>query len=232
MTKTLRIGIYGAIATLIGIILSGPLALVLVNLVHPQPAWMDAQTFVNNFHAVQTLPFFGGIALVIGYVVLMAALHHLADDGQKTTSLIAVILTAAFATLIFFNYISQTTFVPALAREYKPEYESLIAAFSFSNPNSLCWAIEMWGYALLGLATWFAAPVFNRNTLEKVTAALMIANGVISIIGAIIASQDLAWVFTVSGFVSYAVWNVLVLALSTCIIVSLRKRLNKKAVTG
>jgi hypothetical protein len=220
----LRVGTAGAVLTVIGIILSGPLGLLAVNLVHGQPSWQGARTFVENFHPIQTAPFFGGIALVLGYVLMMPALYHIAPEGRRTRALVATVLTGAFATLIFFNYICQTTFVPALARNYRPEYDSLISAFSFSNPNSLCWAIEMWGYGLLGVATWLAAPVFDEGGVEKTVRVLMVANGVFSIIGALVVSFHLSWVFTPAGLLSYAAWNVLVFALSICIIVALRRR--------
>ncbi|RPH38004.1 hypothetical protein EHM92_01205 [bacterium] len=220
----LRAGIAGAVLTVIGIILSGPLALIIVNLVHGQPSWQGAQAFVQNYHPIQTAPFFGGIALVLGYVVLMPALYHVAPERKKTRVLAATVLTGAFATLIFFNYINQTTFVPVLARNYRPEYDVLISAFSFSNPNSLCWAIEMWGYGLLGLATWLAAPVFGATGVEKSARVLMVANGIFSIAGALIVSFELSWVFTPAGLLSYAAWNVLVLALSICIIGALKRR--------
>ena len=220
----LRTGIAGAILTIVGIIFSGPLGLIAVNLVHGQPAWQGAWTFVENFHPIQTAPFFGGIALVMGYVVMMPALYHIAPDKRKTQVMAAVVLTGAFATLIFFNYINQTTFIPALARNYRPEYDALISAFSFSNPNSLCWAIEMWGYGLLGVATWLAAPVFDRQGAEKGARALMVANGILSIVGALVVSFELDWVFTPTGLVCYAAWNVLVLVLSICVVVSLRRR--------
>lgn len=138
--------------------------------------------------------------------------------------LVALLLTAAFATLIFFNYINQTTFVPSLARNYRPDYEPLIAAFSFSNPDSLCWAIEMWGYGLLGVATWLVAPVFNRDRVEKIARILMIANGIISVIGALVSSYDLGWVFSAAGLACYVAWNIVVIALMLCIIASLRRR--------
>lgn len=227
-SDALRLGIAGAVLTVIGILLSGPLGLMAVNLVHGQPSWQGAQTFVENFHRIQTAPFFGGIALVLGYVVFMPALYQIAPEGKKTRALVATVLTGVFATLIFFNYVNQTTFVPALVRQYRPEYDSLISAFSFSNPNSLCWAIEMWGYGILGLATWLASPVFDRVGVEKSAKLLMVANGIISILGAFVVSFELTWVFTIAGLVSYATWNVLVLALSICVIIALRRRLREE----
>jgi hypothetical protein len=222
--NALRMGIYGAALTLIGILFSGPLGMMLVYAVHAQPPWQDARTFVDNYHAIQTFPFFAGFALAFGYVLLMTGIYHVSLHSQKTGSLVAVILTAVFASLIFFNYICQTTFVPALVRGYEPDCDPLIAAFSFSNPRSLCWAVEMWGYALLGIAMWFVAPVFNRNRLERVAKSLMIANGVVSIAGGIVAAYDLSWVLTLTGFICYEAWNVLVFVLSICIVISFRRR--------
>ena len=223
-TSALRAGIWGAALTVAGILLSGPIGLLAVTMIHPSPPWIDAASYAQFFHPVQTAPFFGGFFLVGGYVVMMAALYELADEQQKTPALIAVTFTAIFATLIFFNYINQTTFIPALVQSYRPEHDSAISTFSLANPLSLCWAIEMWGYALLGVATWLTASIFNRNRIEKLTAALMIANGIVSIVGGIVTAWNLGWVLTTPGVVSYVGWNALVLALSVFVILSLRKR--------
>lgn len=220
----LRTGIVGAALTIAGILLSGPLGLLAVSAIHPTPPWQDAALYAQSYHPVQTLPFFGGFMLVSGYIVMMVALHLIAEERHKANTLIAVVFTGIFATLIFFNYISQTTFVPALARSYTPAADPAISAFSLANPLSLSWAIEMWGYAALGVATWLAASVFNRNRLERVTAGFMIANGVVSIVGGVVTSINLGWVLTTPGVVSYAMWNVLVLVLSILVVVSLRRR--------
>ncbi|MCO6451109.1 MAG: hypothetical protein J5I90_10020 [Caldilineales bacterium] len=224
LANTVRIGLIGAWLTIFGILLSGPLGLFIVTAVQPSGPWQDAATYAQNYHPIQTLPFFCGFLLVGGYVVMMAALHQLAEERHKAQTLIAVVFTTIFATLIFFNYLNQTTFVPALAQNYIPEFDAAISIFSLANPLSLCWAIEMWGYAFLGVATWLAAPIFNRNRLERATAVLMIANGVVSIVGAVVTAWSLGWVLTVPGMISYAAWNVLVFALSILVVLSLRRR--------
>jgi hypothetical protein len=128
--SALRIGIYGATATIVGILLSGPVGLLAVSAVHPSSPWQDAATYAQNYHPIQTFPFFGGFLLIGGYIVMMAALHQIAEEGQKTATLIAALFTAAFATLIFFNYVNQTTFLPALVRDYRPEYDPIISTFA------------------------------------------------------------------------------------------------------
>lgn len=231
-TNNLRIGIIGAALTIAGILLSGPLGLLVVSAVQPSPPWQGAGLYAQSYHPVQILPFFGGFLLVGGYIVMMVALHLIAEERHKANTLIGVVFTAVFATLIFFNYINQTTFVPALVQNYRPAYDPIISTFSLANPLSLCWAIEMWGYACLGVATWLAAVVFKRDRLEKAAAVLMVANGIISIIGGIVTSFNLGWVLTTPGVTSYVAWNVLVLALSILVIASLRRRQSQAVRAG
>jgi len=53
----------GAVATLAGILLSGPVSLALVRL-HPQPAWSGPEAFARAYHPIQTIPYFTGFLLV------------------------------------------------------------------------------------------------------------------------------------------------------------------------
>jgi hypothetical protein len=70
-----------------------------------------------------------------------------------------------------------------------------------ANTFSLSWAIEMWGYAFLGLSTALSAAYYkNRNNL---IAALMILNGVLGICGALLTIVNVNWVMTKGGLSSY-----------------------------
>jgi hypothetical protein len=224
-----RTGIYGAILMLIGILLSGPVGILIVTAVHPQPAWPSARAVADNYHAIQTLPFFFGFVLIIGCDLLIAALYRLADEKDKTRALLAVICAAAFTGLISFNYLCQTTFVPALLTSYRPENDAVVAALSLVNPRSLSWAIEMWGWGLLGLATWLIAPTFHGSRLERATAGMCILNGIVSIVGAAITAADLGWVMTVPGYVNFVAWNVLMVVLAVLAILSLSRRSSFRA---
>lgn len=229
---THRIGILAALLLIAGTLISGPVGLLIVGAVQPQPAWQDAQTLAANYHPIQALPFFAGFLLVLGSGLLVGVLHQLAEEKHKAPALLAVICTAAFTGLIFFNYICQTTFLPALLVDYRPEYDAIITALAFTNPRSLCWAIEMWGYALLGLATWLLAPVFNRNPVEKTTAWLMVLNGVLSIAGGFITAFDLGWVMTPAGLINYIAWNALVVLWGVFVVWSLLRRQRQQAASA
>lgn len=213
-----------ALAMVLGILLSGPIALLVVGLVHPQPPWESAARFAAELHPVQLLPYVGGFLLIGGCVALVASLHVLAPRERRARANVALVLTAAFAALIFFNYIVQTTFVPALASPYAPEHDALIGGLTMSNPRSLAWALEMWGYGVFGVATWAIAIVFRGGGLERWTARAFVLNAVLSVAGGIATAVWPSWALTVPGVVSFAVWNLLMVVMGVLVIVVMRRR--------
>ena len=220
-----RFGAAGAMLTAVGIVLSGPVGLVVVNTTHPAAPWTTAEAYARQFHWMQTLPFYAGFFLLAGCIVVMAALFSVADDAQRPSAYVAIVLTAAFTGLIAFNYICQTTFVPALVRAYEPVYAPVISTFSLQNPNSLAWAIEMWGWGLFGIATWLMAPLLDRSPIERAAGWLMVANGVMSVAGGFITTFKLDWVMTKAGMVNYGLWNVLMLVLAALLVATFRARM-------
>jgi hypothetical protein len=207
-----RIGILGAILSAIGILTSGPLAVLVVALVQPQPLWNGPVLFVDNFHRIQTLPFYFGFLLAMGSIMMLVSISLLAK--KRATALVALIFMSIGAAFVIFNYVTQTTFVPAVVNAYTSELGPVLTTLSMSNPNSLPWALEMWGYGLMGLGTWFAAGFFGTSRLERIAKTLFIVNGVLSVFGAVIASIDLGGVFSTAGLAGYVIWNVLYLALA------------------
>ena len=210
-----------ALVVIAGILLSGPFALWIVGLVHPQPAWQGPARFVAEAHWIQRLPYLGGLVLVGGCVALVAALSPLVPRVHRGRANLALALSAAFAALILLNYIIQTTFVPTLA---SPEQDALIAAFTMTNPRSLAWALEMWGYGVYGIATWAIAAAFGSSRLERITAGAFIANGVTSIAGGIATTVWPGWVLTVAGGIAFAGWNLLVIVMAALVVTVMRHR--------
>src|SRR5262249_55583450 len=128
--KSCRFGAYGALASIFGILLSGPLVYFWLAKTHPQPPWQDAALFAHSYHAAQSLPYLAGILLVGGNVVLISSLHAIAGEERRAAATTALVFTAAFATLVFFNYLVQTTFIPPLARHYTADNAAIIGTFS------------------------------------------------------------------------------------------------------
>ena len=135
----------------------------------------------------------------------------------------ALAFVAAFGALVFLNYVIQTTFVPSLVHD--PEANGpLLSALTMSNPSSLGWGLEMWGYGLLGVATWLVAPVFQGSRLERATYFAFVANGPLSIVPAFLTALRPRWVLTASGLLSFALWNLLVVVMSVLSLLVFRKR--------
>jgi hypothetical protein len=222
--RAYRTGVHGALTTLAGVVLSGPLALLFVNHTHPQPAWGGSAAFARSYHPVQTLSFLFGFLLLGGFVLLVASLHAVAREAQKARATAALVFVAIYAALVSLNYVVQTTFVPEVARRYQAADGPILAAFSMSNPTSLAWAMEMWGYGFLGVATWLVAPVFRGGRLERAARRTFVANGPVSIVPAVWTAAEPGWILTSLGLISFVVWNVLALAMALLAYAAFRRR--------
>jgi hypothetical protein len=219
-----KLGIIAALITAVGTLLSGPLAFLAVSSIKPQPAWVSPQVFVENFHPIQSVTFYFGFLLMGGSILMIAFIHHQKKD-EKT--LLALVFTAIAGGLIFFNYFTEATFMPALARNYTPDLDPIIRVFAAANPSSLFWAIEMWGYGFLGLGSILVIHYFSKDGLEGWTRIMFLINGIISIIGAFYTSLDLEWVLTTAGLISYGLWNLLYFALAVMFLFVLLQRRSK-----
>ncbi|HEV8550101.1 MAG TPA: hypothetical protein VGQ57_13750 [Polyangiaceae bacterium] len=209
---------------LAGAILSGPVGLLVVGMTHPQPAWHDAATFVAHYHPIQTLPFFLGFLLVGGLVAATACLSLLARPQARARATVAAALASAFSALVFLNYVVQTTFVPALVRDHSPASAPLIAALTMSNPSSLGWCLEMWAYAIAGVATWLCAAVFDQAGIDRLARATFVANGPVSLASAVATTFVPGWVLTSVGLVAFGIWNLLVVVMCGAALLALRAR--------
>ena len=96
--------------------------------------------------------------------------------------------------------------------------------FSMSNPTSLAWAIEMWGYAFIGVATWLVAPVFHGSRLERLTALAFVANGPVSVAGGLLTTARPGWVMTTPGLAAFTGWNLLLAAMAGLALAVFRRR--------
>jgi hypothetical protein len=189
-----------------GAILSGPVAMAVVQLFAPQPTWSDVATFADHFSAVQTLPYLLGFGLLGGFVLFSAAVHAVAAPDERVRASAAMIWTAVYAALVFTNYTIQLGFVPRMV----PARPAYLAALTMANPASFAWFLEMFGYAAIGVATWLVAPMFGGTRRADLIRYLLVANGVMSIAGAACTALADSWVFSPSGLASFAAWNVLI----------------------
>jgi hypothetical protein len=227
-----RLGVLGAACALAAALASGPLAMLVVEATHPQPAWHSVARFAEHAHPVQTLPYFLGFFLIGGWTVTISSLHALARPDQRAMTSAALVFAGVYATLVALNYVVQTTFVPALVTHGDIADAPLIAAFTMAQPRSLAWGLEMWGYGFLGLATWLVAPVFGGDRLERATAQAFAANGPVSLVSALLTAVLPGWEMTAPGLIAFGVWNGLAVAMAGLTVVVLRRRLRQGLVSS
>ena len=213
-----------AAVALAGAILSGPVGIWVVSATHPQPSWESPAAFVAAYHPIQTLPYLMGMLLVGGFAALIAGLHRVAPEAARARTTTALVLTGAFAAMIFINYSIQTTVVPALVSSASSSDLALVGLLTMVNPKSLGWSLEMWGYAVLGVATWLVAPVFATSRWEHGAKWLFVLNGPVSIASGLATAMRPGWVLSGVGFISFAIWNVLIIAMLALTIASFRAR--------
>ncbi|MEP6860346.1 MAG: hypothetical protein ABJE66_06990 [Deltaproteobacteria bacterium] len=193
--------------------LSGPLGFV-TTLHEAQPAWRDARVYAEHAHRVQQLPFWFGFLMIVSCVLLVARMASLAFDHHRTRSFLAIVAIAVYASLISINYALQVAYVPALVQAH----DNVLAYVTMTNPTAPTWVLEMFGYAVLGLATAILAPAIAGHSWRRRTIrGLLRANGAISILGALVTAVDLAWVQTPAGLVCFLGWNALMITATALI---------------
>lgn len=197
-----------AVITIIGILFSGPVGVLIISMLRPQPVWQGAEVFANNYHRVQSLPFIFGFFMMLGFVLFISAISRLADtEIKKIYGTMAVIFASAYVVTIGLNYVIQAVYIPEIIEENA----ELAGLLTMVNPSSFSWVLEMFGYGFLGAAGWLVAPIFEGNARMKSIRYLLIVNGIISIFGVIITAVDVKWVLSTSGLISYVVWNLLII---------------------
>jgi hypothetical protein len=198
-----------SLAVMAGILLSGPLGVVIVEWLAPQPLWTDVETFALHYRTLQGLPYLFGFLLLGALVAFVARsavlLRRRGGDRDEMRASLATITVAIFGTLVFVNYTLQLAWLPAAARARSPFVELVAMA----NPLAICWSFEMFAYAALALALWLVAPVLER----RLTRVLFGLNVFASVGAAAIAAADPTWLLRPVGLVLYSVWNALLLAM-------------------
>ena len=209
---------------LVGTLASGPVGISVVAVTHPQPVWQDAETFVTAYHSVQNLPYYFGFVLVGGFMGLVMSLRLVAPDRLSGRMASVSAFAGAFGAMVLTNYAIQTTFIPSLLSGADPNDLPLVGAMTMANPRSFGWALEMWGYAVLGTATWLVAPAFAGSALERAVGWMFVVNGPVSVAGGLATALRPGWVLTTPGLLAFALWNLLVVAMAVGAIVAMRLR--------
>ena len=212
-----KLVVVSAWTVLAGAMLSGPVGTGLLVIFAPQPAWRDAATFILNYRPVQSIPFLLGFVLMFGSCLLTAASARLVKkEADKVLASLALVAVGVYPALIALNYVAQTAYVPMLVKAN----QEIVGYFTMTNPASICWGVEMFGYLFQGFAFWLVAPAFEGGKFARTVRFLLFVNLLMSVAGAVAAVVDIAWAMTPFGLVMFVAWNLVVAALMVFIILN------------
>lgn len=210
MKKVLQFGKTAVGINMAGILFSGLLFPLLTAIFHPQPRWQNSELFIQSFHWIQTATFFFGYILVTGSLLTFIALYFLTEKSKRIIAFSGLVINIIFSGIVYLNYIIQTTWIPYLAHNNPAETSYLLTAFTMTNPGSLAWALEMYGWGGIGLSFIFMAFSFQSGRNQRILRTLFLINGITSVGSAILTSVDMNWIFSPAGFAALIVWNMLV----------------------
>jgi len=209
---------FSAVIVIIGIILSGPLGVFVVDISAPQPLWQSAKVFVENYSSIQSMPFAFGFLLLFGFLFFFSSLLNAGRESQRPLEVMGLVLTAICCSLAGLNYTIQVAYIPNAL----DQSEIILSLFAMANPGALSWAIEMFAYSFLGLATIIVAPLFSGGGLQRIIKWLLIFNGIASVGGAVVAALDLTGVLSSNALIGYYLWNALIVIIMLLVIIEFR----------
>ncbi len=116
------------------------------------------------------------LLIPIPFILAMLALHYSTDEDRRIWTHAALIFTAIYASYVSLNYVVQlTTVVPMTLQGALNDIRVLD-----QTPHSLFWDVDALGYICMGLATLFAAVVFENQGIERWTRWFFLANALIT----------------------------------------------------
>jgi len=160
---------------------------VAIFLVNPPFQWTNISDFVGySFTYNQTFKYVAQSMMLVfapAFLVLLYAVNDVAPSEKKLLGNIGIGFASLFTVCVCMHYFIQISSV-RLSID-KGQLDGL-TQFIQSNPTSGIAGINLVGWTLFfSLASFFMAPVFSGNRLEKVIRMALICNGIICVLGGI-----------------------------------------------
>jgi hypothetical protein len=117
-------------------------------------------------------------SLLLGssFVLLLVAIHQVADSERKAWSQAALAFGIIYAALISINYYVQLAWVAPRLAENRTEG---LEPFLFVPFDSFLYAVDILGYSFMSVATLLAARVFTGGGIERYVRWFLTANGLL-----------------------------------------------------
>ncbi len=158
----------------------------------------------------------------------MLSNHYHADDEKKILSHLSVISSVIYCIFVWIVYFLCLT----VFRDDRTVLTGeLLKVFKFT-PGSALFAIDMLGYSMLSLATFFSSFIFNNtNRIEKWIKILFLFNGLFFISSIIFPFLYYPENFNahekvdLGGSIGYIVWSVLFIIISILLVIFYKRLL-------
>lgn len=114
--------------------------------------------------------------IAIPFLVEMLALHHIVSNEKKFWSHAALIFTIMYVVFVTANYVVQlATVIPMTLAGNADKIKILV-----QTPHSLFWDFDAIGYIFMGFATLSAAPLFEKEGLQKWARYFFLLHGLVT----------------------------------------------------
>ena len=144
----------------------------------------DYITYASNYN--QSFKYLAQSAMLLfapAFLIMLHSINDYASEDKKILSRISISFATIFAACIGINYFVQISSVRlSIAKGQIAGLEQFIQ----SNPISGIAGINMVGWTLFfSLASFFIAPVFAGNRLNKVIKYAFVSNGIVCMLGGV-----------------------------------------------
>ncbi len=116
------------------------------------------------------------LCIVVPLLVEMLALHYIVADDKKFWSHAALIFTVIYAVFVTANYVVQLATVIPMTVSGNSDTITILK----QTPHSLFWNFDAIGYICMGLATLFAASLFERTGFQKWVKYSLLAHALVT----------------------------------------------------
>jgi hypothetical protein len=152
---------------------------------------------VFNSPLDETLIYSTSLCIVIPFILEILALHYVTPDEKKFWSHGALIFAILYAVFVTANYVVQLATV--IPMKLKGGIENIRVLEQ--TPHSLFWDFDALGYIFMGLTTFTAIPVFEKDGFQKWVRISFIANALATpLIGIVYFYPEFSEKLLVLGF--------------------------------
>ncbi len=124
----------------------------------------------------EILIFTFSLCIVIPFLLEILALHYATPEHKKIWTHAALIFTIIYAVFVIANYVIQLTTVIPMTVKGNGEAVKILS----QTPHSMFWDYDAIGYIFMGLATLFAAQVFEKTGIQKWVRISFLANAAVT----------------------------------------------------